>query len=124
MNAPQNFDFDSWARLAKESPALFEVKRQATIEAFIASAPVNRQRRLRGLQFQIDMERQRAKTPLAACVRVYQMMLDSFHGQLMPALRNERPLIKKTQPRSATILNFRTQADRRNLNQHRQGEAN
>lgn len=36
------------------------------------------QRKLRGLQFHIDMEIRRSKTPMAACIKISEMM----HGSL------------------------------------------
>lgn len=71
------FDFETWAHLAKHDKDEFERRREAAIEHLIASAPPSSQRRLRGLQFRIDMERRRAVTPLGACVRISEMMWDS-----------------------------------------------
>lgn len=70
------FDFDTWAHLAQHDKDEFERRRQAAIESLIASAPEASQRRLRGLQFRIDMIRRRAVTPLGACVRISEMMWD------------------------------------------------
>src|SRR5690606_39594129 len=41
--------------------------------------------KLRGLQFRVDMERRRAKSPMAACIAISAMMHDSF-DQLRQAL--------------------------------------
>lgn len=71
-----SFDFDTWAHLAQHDKEEFERRRQIAIENLIASAPEASQRRLRGLQFKIDMERRRAVTPLGACVRISEMMWD------------------------------------------------
>ena len=49
------------------------------IEDTIAEAPEACHRRLRGLQFQIDMERRRAGNPMGACVRISKMMHDSLY---------------------------------------------
>lgn len=68
------FDFDEWARLAREDATSFEHRRQALIERTLEAAPVNIQQRLRGLQFRIDMERERAGTALGAAVRLNSMM--------------------------------------------------
>lgn len=87
--ANDSFNFQAWARMAKEEPDLFEEKRQAVLEAFIARAPERNRARLQGLQWRIDMERRRASNPLAACVRIYEMMWESFAG--------ERGLIKALQ---------------------------
>ena len=52
--------FDEMVRLAKNDPETLERIRLKLIEETIAEAPENCHRRLRGLQFQIDMERRRA----------------------------------------------------------------
>ena len=75
------FDFDEWSRLAKTDPAAFEARRLALIEDYLGQFPPLDQRRLRGLQFRIDMERRRARTPMAACLRLSSMMWDSLLGQ-------------------------------------------
>ena len=74
------FDFDHWLALARDDPEAFEVERRALIEALILRAAPDRQRRLRGLQFRIDMERRRARTPMAACLRFQSLMWDSLVG--------------------------------------------
>lgn len=74
------FDFDEWSRLAKTDPAAFEARRLAIIEEYLRQFPPLDQRRLRGLQFRIDMERRRARTPMAACLRLSSMMWDSLLG--------------------------------------------
>lgn len=76
-NAAQEFDFDDWAKLARDNPAEFERRRRAAIDALIASAPQHR-RRLEGTQWRIDRERELAHTPLKACLRISAMMWESF----------------------------------------------
>jgi len=71
-------DFDSLAKMAKQNPQEFEALREKLVEQAIASAKESNQRRLRGLQFQIDMTRQKAKTPLAACIQISSLMHDSL----------------------------------------------
>jgi hypothetical protein len=75
--AATEFDFDEWARIAREDPAEFERRRLAAIEALIAAAPGRRQR-LEGTQWRLDRERELAHTPLKACLRMSAMMWDSF----------------------------------------------
>ncbi len=74
------FDFDEWSRLAKTDPTAFEARRLALIEEYLRRFPPLDQRRLRGLQFRIDMERRRARTPMAACLRLSSMMWESLLG--------------------------------------------
>jgi hypothetical protein len=93
-----SFDFDEWKSLACNDPDAFERRRQAVIDEFLSSVPESRQRRLRGLQFRIDMERRRARTPLGACIKISTMMWDSLVGPqgLAPTIQ------MLTQPRRAT----------------------
>lgn len=72
--------FEYWLKLAKSDPELFEKKRLEAIDAVIQSAPVEKQQRLRGLQWRIDAERKKAKNPLDACLKVYNMMWDKVYG--------------------------------------------
>lgn len=73
-------EFDHWAHLAVADPDAFEARRSRLIEAFISSVPVERQPRLRGLQWRIDQVRRTARTPLASCIRISRMMWDSVLG--------------------------------------------
>jgi hypothetical protein len=73
-------DFETWARLAKEDPDAFEQRRLEAIAEVIESAPEHSRERLRCLQWRIDQERRLARTPLAACVRISQMMWRSVLG--------------------------------------------
>jgi len=72
------FDFDAWARLAKDDPEAFERQREATLRATIAAAPEAHRERLERLQYRLDLERQQAKTTLAACVRLNSLMWTGF----------------------------------------------
>ncbi|HEC13768.1 MAG TPA: DUF3135 domain-containing protein [Acidiferrobacteraceae bacterium] len=72
------FNFDDWVDLARDDAAAFEAKRMACIEAVISRASEPNQHRLRCLQWRIEMERQRTRTPLQACLRLSAMMWDSL----------------------------------------------
>lgn len=72
-----SFDFDEWSALARTDPEAFDLKRQEMIDDSIGHGVD--QRRLRGLQCRIDLERTRAHTPLKACLRLSSLMWDSFH---------------------------------------------
>jgi hypothetical protein len=74
-------NFDEWASLAQTDPAAFEERRSCLIEDHIQNSPYHLQRRLRGLQFRVDMERRRARTPMGACVRISSMMWDALLGE-------------------------------------------
>lgn len=71
-------DFEELVRLAEEDPAALEKLRQEAVNALIQNAPEQQRRRLKGLQFQIDMERQKAKNPMDSCVRISRLMHESF----------------------------------------------
>lgn len=71
--------FDELLTLAKDDPALFETKRLEYIERFFTKIPPDRQRRLRGLQWQIDQARKLARTPMSSCMNIMTMMWDSLH---------------------------------------------
>ena len=76
----EQFDFDAWAALAQNDPPAFEAKRLSMIEALIDEAPPELRQRLRGLQWRIDMERERCSTPLQACIRISNMMWDMIYA--------------------------------------------
>jgi len=80
MSKTKQIDFDEWAALARSNPEAFEAKRRKTVNDFIASLPESRQAHLRRLQWRIDGVRHRARTPLAACIRLSNMMWESVYG--------------------------------------------
>jgi hypothetical protein len=100
--------FDELMKLAKRDPAKLETLRQSWVEDVISSAPDHFQRRLRGLQFQIDMERQKASNPVSSCIRISQMMHEGL-ANLRDAL-NQQPELESApshEPTSiATIIPF------------------
>ena len=91
-------------KLAKEDPIALEALRQREIEALIDSAPASTQRRLRGLQFQIDAKRRASKNPMAACVAISQMMFNSVY-ELNDVL-NSAPSTKDEPQKTANVLSF------------------
>ena len=109
-----SIDFDAWMDLYKSDPEAFEHQREAMIQQTISKAPEQHQRRLNGLQFQIDMERRRAETPLQSCMKISSMMWEKFDH--MRAQLNEfkeqqsgteKPAVKTTEsPVKATVLEF------------------
>ena len=76
-----DFDFDRLAELAQQAPEDFETVRRRMIAQIIESAPEASRRRLTGLQWQVDMVRDRAGSPMGACVEISQMMWDSVAGE-------------------------------------------
>lgn len=71
-------EFDQLREMAQHDPEGLERLRVQLCDQLIQSAPEAYRRKLRGLQFRVDMERRRAKTPMAACIAISGMMHDSF----------------------------------------------
>jgi hypothetical protein len=72
-------NFDQLLKLAQEKPEELERFRQQQIDLLIQQAPPKSRDRLRGLQFQIDAQRQiHSDSPMGACVKISQMMHESF----------------------------------------------
>lgn len=86
----ESFDFDYWMQLAKSDPEQFERQRSDTVHAMINSSPPAIQKRLRGLQWRIDMEIRRSKNSMDACLRINQMMMNSVYasGGLIESIEN------------------------------------
>jgi hypothetical protein len=101
-------DFDHWAHLAKTDPAAFEIRRAAVIEDVIQRMPRHKQQRMRCLQWKIDQVRSQANNPMAACIKLSEMMWDSLVGP--GGLREvlERMVEGDVQPPpKASVLEFR-----------------
>ncbi len=73
-------DFDQWAALAKSDPEAFEIKRAEVIEQMIQRMPAEKQQRMRCLQWKVDQVRAQASNPMAACIKLSEMMWDSLVG--------------------------------------------
>lgn len=70
--------FDTLLKMAQDDPEALERLRVEMCEQVILDAPESHRRKLRGLQFRIDMERRKAKSPMAACINISGMMHESF----------------------------------------------
>lgn len=112
----EDFDFQSWVKLAQDNPEAFEQLRQKRIEDAIRHHPGD-QFKLRGLQWRIDAERGCSATPLKSCLRLTSQMWDSFYtmrDKLNDALGLLRtPHVAQSAPNqdSAQILPFRKSND-------------
>ena len=98
-------------------PEAFEAERKEIIASFLDTVPKENKRRLAGLQWQVDQVRNLAKTPMASCVAISNMMKDSldklsFYQQELikvnPLNPDYRPdsLQESQSPRAAKILPF------------------
>lgn len=76
MSDPGDFDFLAWSRLANADPAGFEAARRKVVEAMIVIGENPEQ--LRRLQWRLDAERRRARTPMKACLRISSLMWEAF----------------------------------------------
>ncbi len=106
-------DFDYWRKLASGDPDAFEAARKKIVEAHIKTlGDESAQERMRRLQWRIDIERQLAKTPMEAAIRIYDMMWESV-GKNFEAIQQ---LAEDTSPdgdkkigkprHKAKVLNF------------------
>lgn len=73
-------DFDTLKRLAETEPERLDELLHQQVEALLEGASPERQRSLRGLQFRIDCQRRLAKNPMDSCLRISNMMHDSFYN--------------------------------------------
>lgn len=73
-------DWGQWVKLARENPEEFERQRAAAIEELIMSLPVESRHRSRQLQWQIDGIRLTSSNSLHACIRMYDMMMETVYG--------------------------------------------
>ena len=99
---------EALAALSKSDPDAVERIRKEAVESLIKNAPRSCQRRLRGLQFQIDMEVRRSKSPLDSCVRISSMMHESLE-RLRRALNlyDDEDARSPEQSSNAQIIPFR-----------------
>ncbi len=100
-------DFDLWSDLAKNDPEAFEAKRKEHLKKALMKIPAEKRERARCLQWKIDQVRDRAETPMAACVKISEMMWDSLVGRggLSDALKQISS--EKPEPlQRAKILSF------------------
>lgn len=106
------FDFDGWMSLAESDAEAFEQRRRELLQAEIDLAPASLQPRLRGLQWQIDMTRQRCKTPAHASARLFEMMWEQVYGEngFLDVLTNARvPVDLPREQQAGNVLPFRAQ---------------
>lgn len=68
---------DDLIDLAKNQPEELEALRAKLFHELVDNAKTeSRKRRLHGTQFVIDMHKRKAKTPLAACLKISELMWD------------------------------------------------
>ncbi len=100
--------FEVLAELARRDPqALYALGRVLTDDVIRQAPRAASRRRLEGLKFRIEMERQRAPNPLAACARLSQLMFDSL-DELHSVLNEPGGYHRQASPSTGTVLGFPT----------------
>ena len=114
-NNDDEFPFEEWASLARHDPGAFESARRAVLQSLIESAPLTQRRRLEGLQWQIDRERERADNPMASCLRISSLMWDKVLGEgglvdNLEQLSGVKP-VRELPKRQAAVLPFNRRSE-------------
>ena len=100
-------NLDELANLARQDPrALADLGKRLTNDVIRRARSAQSARRLRGLQFRIDLERKRAPDSLAACVRISQLMHESL-AELNRAFIDPAATAGVDAQRSAKVLTFK-----------------
>ena len=104
---------DTLIKMAHDDPEGLELLREKLCAQLIDNAPKRYQRRLNGLQFQIDMARKKSNNDLHSCIKISEMMMESYQ-QLQSAinelkLENTHSENTKSPQSSAEIIDFNVQ---------------
>jgi hypothetical protein len=96
--------------MARNDPEGLETLRRSLTNAVISTASSDTaRRRLQGLQFRVDLERRRAGTPLAATIRISEMMcrsLAELHASLVTPTEDEKPPAAGGAQRNHNVVPF------------------
>ena len=99
--------FDVLVDMARNDPQRLETLRHRLTRAVIeGAASEQKKKRLEGLQFRVDVERKRAGSPLAATIKISEMMCHSLadlHRSMVTPLATDEDAVPKA---SATVLQF------------------
>ena len=109
-----DFSFDECMKLAIEDPEAFENYRLEVLKKIMDRARPECQQRMKGIQFRVDMEKRKSRTPMATCIKLNEMMLDFLYDELESSvnrfLSKQKSIIAKMSKvddkKSATILPF------------------
>lgn len=98
-----NFDIDLWIKLAAEQPFKFEQQRKQWLEHAIIHATPEQQPRLKGLNWEINMDLEIARNKYKSC--------NLISSRLVNHLTDIKEILAGNPPayinhKSATILNF------------------
>jgi hypothetical protein len=95
--------------MARNDPNGLETLRRSLTDSVIAAASSDHtRRRLQGLQFRVDMERRRAGNPLAATIRISEMMCRSLAElhRSMVTLEDDTEEHPPSHRRSGSVIEF------------------
>jgi hypothetical protein len=106
LHANPPFDFDAWAKLFSDDPQAFEKQRTRAIERLIRQAPADKRQRLRCLQWKLDQIRRTAPNPLAASLRMNQLLWESLAGPDGLLDRLQQPGTARRGRRPARVIPF------------------
>ena len=99
-------DFDTMMAMHRDNPEELERLRAELTGEVLKQAPDEIKRRLKGLQFRINMELRKAKTPQARCIKMSSMMHDAF-SELNHRLNHFGDDQDEEPTRPAQIIKFR-----------------
>lgn len=99
-------NFDELMHLASHDPEKLESLRKTWISNTINSAPKHNQRRLRGLQFQIDAARELSHNPISSCLRISSMMHEQFSKLRQALNQDDDQNITQDKIETAAVLPF------------------
>ena len=108
-------DVETLMEIARKDPSALNRIKQEAVNALIESADDSYKQRLRGLQWQVNMELNKSKTPMEGCIKICGMMHEKL-WKLRAALQTqeERELEAfqesdvEHMEQSAVILPFRS----------------
>ncbi|MCL6415873.1 DUF3135 domain-containing protein [Aestuariirhabdus sp. Z084] len=72
--------FDELHHLAEDDPERFEQLKSQLIQEFIQEAPQHLQPRLRGIQFQAEMQTRHSTNPVSRCITLSSMMFEALES--------------------------------------------
>ncbi len=102
--------FEVLVDMARNDPHGLETLRRSLTESVIAAAGSDStRRRLKGIQFRVDIERQRAATPLAATIRISEMMcrsLANLHASMVAPIDEHEIIELPLDPDNSNVIPF------------------
>ena len=104
-------DFDVLVDMARHNPDALEDLRLRLTEQVIEAQPDHLKKQgLRGLAFQIDMERKRARTPMAATIKLSEMMcwkLAELNRCFLKPEDVQGDIVREARPLKANVIELK-----------------